>query len=315
MNELWLVIGLALLPGLGNLAGGIVAEFVRTTPRLLNIALHAASGIVIAVVAIELMPEALNNLAGWWIALAFASGGLAYVGTETLIERIKPSGGPGGSSAMWMIYVAVSVDLSGDGLMIGSGSALAASLAIVLAAGQMLADFPEGYSVVANLREKNVPRGKRIAVSLSFPLYCLAAALIAWFLLRNAPDAAKYVALSFVAGLLTVAAVEDMLEEAHDAVSDTRASTLAFVGGFTLFVLVSAGLEAMLGSASGEASARSNESNIHTFRRVRTAEMPQDHGHAHIDPKSGDKRVAIVIVPLPDRESVFEKGIPIIVLA
>lgn len=53
----------ALLPGLGNLAGGMVAEFVRTTPKLLNLALHAASGIVIGVVAIELIPEALDNLA------------------------------------------------------------------------------------------------------------------------------------------------------------------------------------------------------------------------------------------------------------
>ena len=68
-----------------------------------------------------------------------------------------------------MIYVAVAVDLSGDGLMIGSGSAVATSLAIVLAAGQVLADFPEGYSVVANLREKKVSRGRRIFVSLSFP--------------------------------------------------------------------------------------------------------------------------------------------------
>ncbi|GGL58563.1 ZIP family metal transporter [Wenxinia marina] len=245
MDNFWLVIGLALLPGLGNLAGGMVAESVRTTPRLLNIALHAASGIVIGVVAIELMPKALDNLAGWWIAASFAAGGAAYIATEMVIERASPSGS--GGSSMWMIYVAVAVDLTGDGLMIGTGSAVATSLAIVLAAGQTLADFPEGYSVVANLRQKNVPRGRRIAASLSFPLYCLGMALIAWFLLRDAPDTAKYVALSFVAGLLTVAAVEDMLEEAHNATADTRSSTLAFVGGFALFALVSAGLETALG--------------------------------------------------------------------
>lgn len=251
MNSLWLAIGLALLPGLGNLAGGMVAEFVKTTPRLLNLSLHTASGIVIAVVAIELMPKALENLSPWLIALAFAVGGLAYVGTETLVERLKPGGSGGGGSAMWMIYIAVAVDLTADGVMIGSGMAVASSLAIVLAAGQTLADFPEGYAVVANLREKGVSRRRRIAVSLSFPLYCLTAALVAWFLLRDAPDSVKYFALSVVAGTLAVAAVEDMLEEAHEATSDTRASTLAFVGGFTLFVLVSAGLETVLGSGNG----------------------------------------------------------------
>ena len=100
---------------------------------------------------------------------------------------------------------------------------------------------------------------RRILVSLSFPIYCLAAALLAWFLLRSAPDAAKYVALSFVAGLLTVAAVEDMLEEAHEAREDDRGSVLAFVGGFTLFTLVSAGLETVTGGdarASGSIDAR-----------------------------------------------------------
>ena len=37
MSDLALVILLSLLPGLGNLAGGMVAEFVRTTPRLSQI--------------------------------------------------------------------------------------------------------------------------------------------------------------------------------------------------------------------------------------------------------------------------------------
>ncbi len=250
MNSLWMVIGLALLPGLGNLAGGMLAEFGRSSPRLLNLALHAAAGIVIGVVSIELMPEALDNLAGWWIAASFAAGGAVYVTAEMLIEKMSPSNG-GSGSGMWMIYVAVAIDLSSDGLMIGSGSAVATSLAVVLAAGQVLADLPEGYAVVANLKEKGVPRNKRIAVSLSFPIYCLGVALLAWFLLRNAPEAAKYVALSFVAGLLTVAAVEDMLEEAHEAENDNRISAIAFVTGFVLFVLVSAGLETLLGQSGG----------------------------------------------------------------
>jgi len=250
MDGFWLVAGLALLPGVGNFAGGMAAEFGRTTPRLLNLALHAASGIVIGVVAIELMPEALDNLAGWWIAACLALGGLAYIGFEMLTERMARSGmGAGGTSAMWMIYVAVAIDLSSDGLMIGSGSAVATSFAIVLTAGQVLADIPEGYSVVANLRDKGVARRTRILVSLSFVAYCLVAAVLAYALLRAAPDAAKYAALSFVAGLLAVAAVEDMLEEAHEATGDTRSSALAFIGGFALFALVSAGLESVVASA------------------------------------------------------------------
>ena len=37
------------------------------------------------------------------------------------------------------------------------------------------------------------------------------------------------------------------MSEAHEAAGDTRASSLAVVGGFTLFVLISAGLQTVLG--------------------------------------------------------------------
>ncbi|WP_375207914.1 hypothetical protein [Hyphococcus sp.] len=49
-----------------------------------------------------------------------------------------------------------------------------------------------------------------------------------------------------MAGLLTVAAAEDMLKEAHQAACDTQSSMLSFVGGFALFGLVSAGLRTVL---------------------------------------------------------------------
>lgn len=49
-------------------------------------------------------------------------------------------------------------------------------------------------------------------------------------------------ALVFVAGLYTLAAVEDMLREAHRSAEDSRWSALSLLGGFALFLLVSAGL-------------------------------------------------------------------------
>ncbi|MDJ0391537.1 hypothetical protein QMO56_25880 [Roseomonas sp. E05] len=251
MNSFWYVLLLALLPGAGNFAGGMVAEFGKTSPRLLNWALHAASGIVIAIVAVELVPEALGKLAGWWIAAAFAAGGAAYVLMEMLVERLQGQGGGGERTGMWMIYVAVAADLVSDGLMLGTGSAVSSSLGLVLAAGQVLADLPEGYATVANFRDKGVPRRKRILLSASFFFYVVGAALLAYFLLRAASEGLKMAALVFVAGLLTVAAVEDMLEEAHEAREDNRLSVLAFIAGFALFTLASAGLEAVVGRGDG----------------------------------------------------------------
>ena len=55
MDSIWLVLGLALLPALGNFSGGLAAEASRTTGRRLNYALHGAAGLVIAVVAVEIL--------------------------------------------------------------------------------------------------------------------------------------------------------------------------------------------------------------------------------------------------------------------
>jgi ZIP family zinc transporter len=249
LGGVWSVLLLALLPGLGNFAGGLLAEFKGASPRWRNHALHAASGLLIAIVAVELFPRALDGLAPWWIAAAFAAGGLAYLALEALVERLQRGGAD--RTSMWMVYVAVAVDLTADGLLIGTGSAVSTGFALVLAAGQMLADFPEGYAAIANFRERGFSRARRLLLSASFVVFVMGAALGSYFALRGAPETWKLAALVFVAGLLTVAAVEDMLEEAHQAREDSRGSTLAFILGFTLFVLVSAGLETALGLAEG----------------------------------------------------------------
>lgn len=87
MSDLWIVLALALLPPAGNFAGGVVAEVVPVSEAWLNRALHGAAGVVIAVVAVEIMPEALDAVAAWIIAAAFFAGGLVYVAIDRFVEQ------------------------------------------------------------------------------------------------------------------------------------------------------------------------------------------------------------------------------------
>lgn len=57
MDAYLAALGFALLPAAGNFAGGLVAEAVAVSRRVLRYALHLAAGIVLAVVGLELMPE------------------------------------------------------------------------------------------------------------------------------------------------------------------------------------------------------------------------------------------------------------------
>lgn len=48
--------------------------------------------------------------------------------------------------------------------------------------------------------------------------------------------------LVFVAGLNMLAAMEDMMREAHESAEDSRWSALSPLAGFTIFLMISGGL-------------------------------------------------------------------------
>ena len=254
MTELLQIVLLALLPAAGNFAGGLLAEVIKTTRASLSLALHAAAGIVLGVIAMELAPRVFEGIPPWLAGVAFMAGGGAYLLLDAIVERLTSRVGDAGdnltvrpaarSAGAWMIYAAVSVDLFSDGLLIGAGSSLSFGLALVLAIGQVTADIPEGFAAVANFKDKGIPRPRRLLLSASFAIPIVLAALVSYFLLRGQSASVQLMVLAFIAGLLLVAATEEIIGEAHEAACDTKASALSIVGGFILFALVSSYFEA-----------------------------------------------------------------------
>jgi ZIP family zinc transporter len=241
-NGLVQVIGLALLPALGNLSGGVLAEWLRSSRHTLNLALHAATGIIFAVVAVKVMLAAPQETPAWLLALAFLAGGGAYLLVEAGIERWQQDKSMAAGAGAWMVYVAIAADVVGDGLLIGAATAVTSQLGPALALGQILADIPEGFAVVANFRDKGLGRARRLLISASFVVPVIGAAVLAYLALRGQGETIKMAALVFVAGLYTLAAVEDMMAEAHESAEDSRWSAISFLVGFALFLVVSGGL-------------------------------------------------------------------------
>lgn len=247
MPDLLRVLLLALFPAAGNFAGGLLAETFRTSRRSLSIALHLAAGIVFGVIAVELAPRTLDGLDPWLAVAGFIAGGVAFIGLDTLIERFQASrkdegedsGKAGeGTGGAWTIYAAVAVDLFADGLLIGAGSSLSFELALVLALGQVTADIPEGFATIATFREAGVGRRRRMLLSASFVIPVLCGALLSYFLLREQPESYQLTALAFIAGMLLVAAAEEIMTEAHEVYPPSRLSSFALICGFGLFAAV-----------------------------------------------------------------------------
>jgi ZIP family zinc transporter len=238
---LWQVVLLALLPFAGNFAGGVLAEVINVTQRRVSLALHGAAGILFAVIAVELMPRTLANAPAWIVVLGFCVGGALSIVLKQMVERIQAT--RGGSAGPWMIYIAVSTDLFTDGLLIGTGSAVSFSLALLLAVAQVLADVPEGFASMAKFRSQGISRRTRVLLSLGFAAPILIAAIGSYWLLRDASDVWQIGILSVATGMLVVLTVEDIVPEAHEG-ADFPLATGAVIAGFALFTLISSYFEA-----------------------------------------------------------------------
>jgi zinc transporter, ZIP family len=240
MNLFVAALLLAALPAAANLLGGLAAEAVPISQRTLSWALHAAAGVVLGVVAVELLPEALHQQPEWLIIVAFVAGGLSFIALDKAIDLVRARIG-GETAAPTAIYAAVSIDLFSDGLMIGAGATIALGLALLLALGQSVADLPEGFATIVSFRRAGVPRRRRVTIAASFAAPILLGTVIGYTALREASEFARYAVLAFTAGILLTAVVEEIVPQAHadtECGTDARVPTLFLIGGFALFSLL-----------------------------------------------------------------------------
>ncbi len=247
MNGYLSVLALAAMPALGNFAGGVLADVFRVSPRVLSFALHAAAGIVFAVVGVELIPQAIEGEPVWLVLLLFVAGGGFAVLIDWIMGAVRLRTRTGAADAgvadgPWSIYFAVSVDLFSDGVMIGAGSTISPALGLLLALGQVPADIPEGFATIATFKAQGMPRRRRLLLSASFAVPILLGATLSYFALRGRPEIYTLGLLAFTAGILLTVAVEEIVVEAHRA-EDGRTASLFLVGGFALFVALGEFLE------------------------------------------------------------------------
>jgi ZIP family zinc transporter len=239
MNEFATVMGLAALPALANFVGGGLAEIFRVSARALSLALHLAAGIVLAVVGLELMPEALQSSTPWLPLLAFVAGGAVFIGLDRVVGYVQGRfGGDESQKGAFAIFGGVSMDLFSDGVMIGTGTVVNPALGLLLALGQMPADLPEGFAAVATMRNAGVKRRTRLLLTAGFAIPILVGAAIGYLALRDAPEIATLSVLALTGGALTAVVVEEMVSEAHEG-DTSRLGPIFLTAGFALFAAIS----------------------------------------------------------------------------
>lgn len=237
--DILLPIAIALLPAIGTIIGGLIAESTKAPKWVVGAALHAAAGIAIAVVSVDLMPRIMDEGAVLAAMLAFATGAAFSV---LLVWGVRyaqrHADGHQTATGVWMIYAAIAADLFGDGLMTGIGYSVSSSLGVILGLSQLIGNIPGGFGAMAGFKSEGVPRNRRLMIIATFAVPIVCGAGIGFLGLRDATSFTQMLALAFVVGILLLATVEDTLPQGDEPEPPRHLSTAAFSGGFIFFAVL-----------------------------------------------------------------------------
>lgn len=220
------------VPAVVALGGGVLAALWHPGHKARSLIQHFAAGVVLAAIAVELLPEIEREHApGLVLAGSFALGCLFMFGLKVFTERLESR--PGKRTGIDTgLMLAVFIDVAMDGFIIGAGFAAGGETGPVLAIGLSVELLFLGLALTSE-----APGGWRIvALSAGLGATVMATAVLGSLLLAGASHAVIGGALAFSAAALIYLVTEELLMEAHEGKErETPVSTLVLFGGFLAF--------------------------------------------------------------------------------
>jgi ZIP family zinc transporter len=122
--------------------GGLIAQIERIRPDWLEAefrhgVIAFGGGVLIAAIALVLVPEGRERLNVFWMLVSFAAGGVTFFFLDRMIER------KGGSGAQLMAMI---MDFVPESLALGAMLATSKSTALLLAMLMAAQNLPEGFN-------------------------------------------------------------------------------------------------------------------------------------------------------------------------
>jgi len=226
-------LSIMVIPAVVALGGGVLAAYWSPGQQVRSLIQHFAAGVVLAALAVELLPEIQREHApGWVLVGAFALGSLFMYGLKLWTLRMEHQASVAGSAAALGtgLLLATFIDVATDGFIIGAGFAAGGETGTILALGLSVELLFLGLALVSGANA-----GWRIvAISGALGVTVLSFSLLGNLLLAGASHAVIGGALAFSAAALLYLVTEELLMEAHE-VEEKPFSTLVLFGGFLTF--------------------------------------------------------------------------------
>lgn len=221
------------IPALVALAGGVLAAFWTPSHGARSLIQHFAAGVVLAALAVELLPEiGREHAPGLVLAGSFALGSLFMYALKLWTLRMEHAASLAGTATGLStgLLAATFIDVATDGFIIGAGFAAGGETGTILALGLSVELLFLGLALTSG-----ATAGWRIvAISGALGATVLSFALLGNWLLAGASHAVIGGVLAFSAAALLYLVTEELLMEAHE-VEEKPISTLVLFGGFLTF--------------------------------------------------------------------------------
>jgi len=221
------------IPALIALIGGILASVWNPNHQTRSLIQHFAAGVVLAALAVELLPEiGREHAPGLVIACSFALGSLFMYGLKLWTIHLENQAATSGAVTRLGtgLLLATFIDVATDGFIIGAGFAAGGETGTILALGLSVELLFLGLALASE-----AAAGWRIvAISGALGATVLIFSLIGNYLLAGTSKAIIGGALAFSAAALLYLVTEELLIEAHE-IEEKPISTLVLFGGFLAF--------------------------------------------------------------------------------
>lgn len=227
---------------IGTGTGGVIVA-LRGNPskKTLSAFLGISAGVMISLVAFDLMPEAFH-LAGTWISLAaFLAGALALTALDLVMPHVHHMTTDKESSrfARTALVVAVGIGMHDlpEGLAVGASLESAFSLGLRIAILMFLHNIPEGMAVAAPLAAIGKRRSNMIFVSALTGVPSVIGALLGSVI--GVSPVILGISMAFAAGAMLFVTFDELVPGACEMANDGHAGTLGAVAGVIASIAIS----------------------------------------------------------------------------
>lgn len=232
----------SLLAGLATVIGGVIVLFMGSpNDRVLAFWLGMASGVMLAVVALDLLPAALEQGTRLSTIIGFALGVLllAAIGNSMARRRRGKIRGNGRRDSFIHMGILVALGIAlhdlPEGLAIGAGFAATEELGTMLALAIGLHNIPEGIGLSLPLLYGGWKPAQVLALCLIVALVTPLGTLLSLALLQISPQAIA-ISLAFAAGAMVFVVADELIPTSHD--SSRLFTSLGITLGFAIILTV-----------------------------------------------------------------------------